>query len=510
MNWNKMKFEKLISKFSDIFKEDEKRQGFIYYENINDSRNLPFELNSILFVKGIADYYKSKIVGIMPYHAQNKILLEILGGELDDIKKSPKLLEKLEIFFRLFILLISCHTGSDVGKIYCRKILIGDLIYSDIVRKHSDVYTLEKSNIIKYWDTYKKAITWTVMYDNKFSKKAPLVYALGEVMYTEGTLYRMSAKHGAKIVKIPFLSNPYLVQRFGNGYEYNIDRLFYEQICKEKKKAIYDVDKAKDVNSLIYDRPSIESSAAFGDTKQIYKREELINLLGVNPRKKNIFIFLHCFSDDSYHETVSIYRDYYCWYIDTINKVKNISNVNWIFREHPMAIAYAEGSVAKRIFDEHKTPNMYWMSKEFNGKNIPQIADAVITVSGTAGVEYSALGIPCVILGKPFYSHYGYTINIKSENEYIDVLNKMDKIHMLSDDKIATAKKILEIYMNCRPVYNTEIEGLISEFRSKFYEGTPYRKAESDFLDEMLNWLEKNEIKESRIYQFGLNVVDDN
>lgn len=503
MNWDKGKFEKLIGKLSEIFKENTKKNKYIYYENINDSRLLPYELNFALFAKGVADDCGGKIIGIMPYHVQNEKLLQALGGELDNIEKSPNWLEKIEIYIRLFVLILRCHTGDDVGKLYCRKVLIGDLIYSDIVRKHSDIVTLEKAGIIRYWGTYKKIITWTIVYDNKFAKKNPYIYIVGEVMHIQGVIYRLAAKHGAKLVKTPFLSNPILIQQFGKGYEYNIDRLFYEQICR---KEISSVSKYKDISSLIYERSSDDSKAAFGLNKKVYNREEIISSLGLDPDKKNVVIFLHCLSDDSYHGTLSIYRDYYCWYLDTINKVKNMNNVNWIFREHPMAAIYGEEGVAKKIFDEHKTPNVYWMSKSYNGRSIPLIADAVITVSGTAGAEYSALGIPSVILGKPYYSRYGYTINIKSEKEYLDVLNKLDKINRLSENKTEVAKKVWWLHTECSTIYNTEIEGLVSEFRNKIYNGIPVKVAENIFLNKMINWLENNELKDSRLYKLGLNI----
>ena len=78
MNWNKRLFEKLMQKLGHEFVNCMQVSKSIYYENINYSRNLPYELNVLLFAKGIADRINGKIIGIMPNHKQNRELLKII------------------------------------------------------------------------------------------------------------------------------------------------------------------------------------------------------------------------------------------------------------------------------------------------------------------------------------------------------------------------------------------------------------------------------------------------
>ena len=46
------------------------------------------------------------------------------------------------------------------------------------------------------------------------------------------------------------------------------------------------------------------------------------------------------------------------------------------------------------------------------------LADAIITCISTAGLEYSAQGIPCVLGGEGGYSGLGFTIKPNDVGEY--------------------------------------------------------------------------------------------
>ena len=78
----------------------------------------------------------------------------------------------------------------------------------------------------------------------------------------------------------------------------------------------------------------------------------------------------------------------------------------------------------------------------FNTSSLRYIADVICTCIGTAGLEYSTYGIPCVLGGKSWYAGFGFTIEPINENKFITILSNIDNIQRLNEDQTDMAKII--------------------------------------------------------------------
>ena len=83
------------------------------------------------------------------------------------------------------------------------------------------------------------------------------------------------------------------------------------------------------------------------------------------------------------------------------------------------------------------------LAADLNTKSISTCADAIVTVHGTAGLEFACLGVPVVLAGRPFYSGFGFTTEPESVTDYERELLALKDISPLSESQV---KKALEVY----------------------------------------------------------------
>jgi len=62
---------------------------------------------------------------------------------------------------------------------------------------------------------------------------------------------------------------------------------------------------------------------------------------------------------------------------------------------------------------------------------------------GTAGMEFSCLGIPCILAGESTYSGFGFTVEPQNAAEYEEQLRHIDELPRLSEKQIRAAKIVM-------------------------------------------------------------------
>jgi hypothetical protein len=161
--------------------------------------------------------------------------------------------------------------------------------------------------------------------------------------------------------------------------------------------------------------------------------------------KFNVFIMMHAFNDYPNAFGFSIYRDYYHWFHAVLRQAQKINSVNWIFKEHPGAKYYPTKDVnLKEIFSKIRANNIRFIESDanFNTSSLRYIADVICTCIGTAGLEYSTYGIPCILGGKSWYAGFGFTIEPRDKEEFEIILNNIKHIKRLDKEQTDMAKII--------------------------------------------------------------------
>jgi len=156
----------------------------------------------------------------------------------------------------------------------------------------------------------------------------------------------------------------------------------------------------------------------------------------LNPSKKNVFIMLHAFNDHPHsHFRWMLFKDYYDWFVQTLEFAKKNNRVNWIFKQHPSIKWYTVKDVKfKDLF--YKLPkNIVYIDEErqIDTRSLIHCADVVITCQGSAGFELPAVNaIPSITAADNKYAGLGFAIEPKTKKEYFEILKRVDTIKKLS------------------------------------------------------------------------------
>lgn len=190
----------------------------------------------------------------------------------------------------------------------------------------------------------------------------------------------------------------------------------------------------------------IASDLAFDSRKRTFaSKEDFCSHFGLDPAKKIIFVMLHAFNDQphSHFAKPMIYRDYYDWFEKTLEIAKLVDSVNWVFKEHPAADFYPTKDVSlDTIFESVPHSHIRFLNRraDINSRSLRYVADAIITCMGTAGLEFSCLGIPCVLAGESIYSGFGFTVEPQDAKEYEEQLRHIHELRQLNESQIRVAK----------------------------------------------------------------------
>lgn len=143
--------------------------------------------------------------------------------------------------------------------------------------------------------------------------------------------------------------------------------------------------------------------------------------------KIKVLICPHIFEEDSYHCSWQLFNNYFSWMV-TLGELSERTEYEWYIKKHPSG-AWRDDI----IIDE-------FLKRYVRIKEIPKLVSAkqlreeglqfALTVCGTIGHEYAALGIQVINAGDNPHIAYGFNWNPKTRKQYIDLilnLHKLDK-----------------------------------------------------------------------------------
>lgn len=391
---------------------------------------------------------------------------------LSDISLS--MMDIISVFRQVIYVLLSGDIGTLLDLEY-KGINVGHLVYDDILHEVKEYFTIERIdrrtikavwNAMIYLHKYMRIIT-------KYHTELTLLSHDTYILY--GTLAAASVIKKRNLITVDDTE----VSLYGNA-----DELYWNERCK---KNIHKIIAGSDRDFLIRKGKEhldkklncetglmIDKSPFFN--KRVYSRDELSAEYSHND-KKNVFIFMHVFSDAPHSSKMTMYRDYYDWIEDTLRYIVNIDKVNWYVKMHPHTYMYKEGLVLERINHLIKeADNVFMVPEDFNTSSIMETADAVVTCQGTVGIEAGCMGIPVVITGKPFYSGHGFTVEPRTKKEYQKCLEKLDRIKKLGSNKREEALMVMGAYVEYTYRDDSILDDEVYEYAG-YGKKTDYKKA---------------------------------
>lgn len=391
---------------------------------------------------------------------------------------------------------------------------IGQYIYDTMIRTNKDIYTV---NSTRNKLCFKKVMTsyWFLHTLDQIAKKyEPKIYLFDDLVYDEGMVVQMMHQKHAKLVKCGVggvfheVSWSDIPQFWPDVFRESVKKEI-ESLSEDEKKQYIEKANLDVVAQLQGKKGNVREAEFIFKNKQECTGEELKQIMGLDPNKKTVVIMAHCFSENPHKCSKQLYEDSYTWLVDTLKYVRNIDNVNWVLKGHPIAaVKYNETGVLEGIFEEYKNENLYWYPNEYNSNLLAQIADAIVTVYGTAGLEYPCLGIPVVHTGRASYEGFGCTRFVESIEAYYEQLKNMDKIERLSEQQMEMAKIVFVAYSGMRKRKFDALDDRMHQIDALFYKDltqhVSYDVHNNMTLQEIMAYMKEHDIKETTYYQLGL------
>ncbi len=474
----------------------------------------------LLYAKGIQEESNCKVIVFTwkPNEELSKFIesFGFLHISLDELCKSSFL-----SFFRALIKTIRCFlfesSGEQLKKLRACNIIIGKSIYEDILRNSS----LSTIKSIRNKTCLKKIIhlLWTFYAMEIYSKKhKPRYVVCDDLAYHEVMFLKLWSKFGAKIYRSNYGDeHPVKLKKNGelesrNDYQRDRYTKFLQEISE--KEAISWSEKYLEERYKGKNGRNIDRGAFAG--RCLNSREEAAKEIGFDIDKKNAVIMAHTFTDAVFNYGDTYFKDYYDWTEQTLKFVSTIKKVNWILKPHPTRSAYNESvDSIEKMYIKHKADNIYILEDNISAESIRNFADVIITIGGNAGAEFSCEGIPAIIVGKPYYSGFGYTIEPKNKEEYYNILKNVNDIMPLTVEQINTAKKIFylrnhgivekKFYTDkfCTLV-NDEYQKMINKIALQYFNSNEGTKTyNNQILKQMISFFKENDMELCEYYQRG-------
>lgn len=197
--------------------------------------------------------------------------------------------------------------------------------------------------------------------------------------------------------------------------------------------------------------------------KRMQGAEELRARLGLDPGKKNAFVFPHVSWDATLFWGGSLYPDYDEWLVETVRAAAGNDRVNWIVKIHPAHIGKAvregfRGEPAEAVTLRERVgplpPHVKVIPAEsdISTYSLFPLMDWCITVRGRVGIEAARLGIPVLTSGRGPYDRRGFSVDSHTRAEYLARLARIDEIPRLSPEQRALAERFAFGFLFMRPL----------------------------------------------------------
>lgn len=459
-----------------------------------------WELNILenLVAKGLQEKERRPVIAIT-YRNYRKAIDEMDRSfeirPLDfGLEKKDNVIKRIYRFFvAKYFSFVTYGKKEKLFQVKYREIECGDVIHDEIIRwckgAYFDCFDISRKQYFEYFEYALRVIDKAYAI---FKKNKPEYFILNELCYIPGLVASVAGIFGAKVLRVEPLHGD-MIGVCSPG------KILYKEvkIADLIRGVIECQDSEKMQTEKIENRFVIETDKQ--DSSDLYKE------LGLDIKKKNIFIMAHALNDTPRCACIqTIYDNYNEWFLDTLQTIKNIDTVNWIIKDHPLSDFYVQGKYIRKVFEKNKTDNMYWCDKKVSGLEIKRYADCIITCVGDVGIEYWSYGIPTITTAKAYYCDWGISYNMKSREEYHDMLKHVIEINKPGIDSIERAEKLLTVYKNLTNNLD-EFADLFVKTRKKeikvFRKGDKEsRRLHSRFSELYIKLLKEKNIKSSTFF----------
>ena len=211
----------------------------------------------------------------------------------------------------------------------------------------------------------------------------------------------------------------------------------YKLIHKELSKKNID-SQTSNSSKLFNDNWGLDPSNIYKKKKKIKKfisKIDVCKFFNFDKKKPIILILAHELSDGNFQNSWNLFHNDLMWLEETIKKIKNNDNANWIIKSHPDEVHYKSKIKIKDVYAKlaKNCKNIKLFPANRSIENFNKFTSVVISSHGSAAFQYPLKSIPTIVCGESPSSGFGFTIEPKSKFEYFNILKRINTIKKLND-----------------------------------------------------------------------------
>lgn len=178
------------------------------------------------------------------------------------------------------------------------------------------------------------------------------------------------------------------------------------------------------------------------------KPEDIARALGLDPGKPTVGLLTNVVWDAAVYYPGNAFPNMLDWLLKTIDYFRERPDLQLLIRVHPAEIKSWQKSRQFAIDEINKAfpelpENIFIIPPEsqINTYKAMMGCDSVFIYATTAGLELSCLGIPVVIAGEAWMRGKGVGIDVRSQEQYREVLQNLPFGKPLSEEERSAARK---------------------------------------------------------------------
>lgn len=407
--------------------------------------------------------------------------------------------------FRALLSFAGLRTPRDVIELRHGSIKVGDLIYDQVLRSTKSPTIRSVGfpiflNLVRSWYYYQQ-------YELLFRMSRFAFYIATHTAYPQyGLLCRVALAHGVKVLETTDIQ----MSLYSKIDQNNLPT--YHQGIHDSIKKSLDADGAELTHLEDAARKNLEKrfnseldqiDAIKAYSGKVYARQELLAELGVSPGTKIGFVLSHVFVDSPHLSSSMLHNDYYHWLVSTINCCAKSEGMVWVIKPHPSSALYGEQGMVESLVKGAQARNLFICPADLNTRSLATCADVVVTVHGTAGLEFSCLGIPVILAGSPFYAGFGFTHEPPSQGGYEEIVKTAVSLEPLSSERVKIALRVFGVWES---IFDWNNPIITSEMLASVWGNGAERDLNRAF-DILTGNLKRSDPRQLKLWEFASSVA---
>lgn len=246
----------------------------------------------------------------------------------------------------------------------------------------------------------------------------------------------------------------------------NYNTLFYEQKYSIKEQDLKKKIEKKKIEDFVKKKFKglTDRDSKYSHNQKYFFNDKVLKKIFPHKKKLTILFCPHVFSDSCSASGKFIFRDFFDFYIKTVNRLKQIKDINWIIKMHPYRKFYNEDKISKYFNNNIKSDNIHLVSDKYNVLSIIKNVDAVVTAKGTIILEATVLGKRVLAYKHNRFEKFNIFSKYSNKDEYFKKLKFKNFNFNVSNNDSEIAKKLLYHY-NLK-AYSVK-DNLLKDLRNK-------------------------------------------